>query len=117
MKVHALSSGEKGSMDKNCALSRVIAVPLQHFRIDVAPMTVKLADPLLFILRQAGTCVLETVNQSESITSDHKNGEEQNSENNNHDNHHNNNNNEVHDNSDVVISSTSEGPFIYNCHI
>ncbi|ORC82796.1 uncharacterized protein TM35_000841130, partial [Trypanosoma theileri] len=62
---------------------------------------------------------LDTVNQSESITSDHKNGEEQNSENSNHDNHHhhNNNNNEVHDNSDVVISSTSEGPFIYNCHI
>ncbi|RNC44669.1 vacuolar protein sorting-associated protein 13 family protein, partial [Trypanosoma cruzi] len=64
--VHALVPGESTVVNVGCASVKDVLLPLQHLRVDVAPVTVKLVDSFLFILRQAGICILETTQQTVS---------------------------------------------------
>ncbi|EKF32479.1 hypothetical protein MOQ_003668 [Trypanosoma cruzi marinkellei] len=64
--VHALVPGESTAVNVSRASVKDVLLPLQHLRVDVAPVTVKLVDSFLFILRQAGICIWETTQQTVS---------------------------------------------------
>ncbi|EKG04023.1 hypothetical protein TCSYLVIO_004923 [Trypanosoma cruzi] len=62
--VHALVPDESTAVNVGRASVKEVLLPLQHLRVDVAPVTMKLVDSFLFILRQAGICILETAQQT-----------------------------------------------------
>ncbi|RNF05152.1 vacuolar protein sorting-associated protein 13 family protein [Trypanosoma rangeli] len=64
VKMHALAPGDSTASTMSHAPGKDVTILLQHLSLDVAPVTVKLTDSLLFVLRQVGVCVWEAVQQT-----------------------------------------------------
>ncbi|RNF24081.1 vacuolar protein sorting-associated protein 13 family protein [Trypanosoma conorhini] len=65
VKMHALAPGEPTAVrTRERASGKGVTIPLQHLSLDVAPVTLKLTDSLLFLLRQAGVCAWEATQQT-----------------------------------------------------
>ncbi|KEG13311.1 vacuolar protein sorting-associated protein 13 family protein [Trypanosoma grayi] len=97
--VHALVPEEEATTERSHVSPKIVTVPLQHLCVNVAPMTLNLADSLLFVLRQAGICVLEAVEQMDIAKTVHGGSED------------------TSENTSPESSVISEDILIYNCHI